>query len=43
MQLHWENKHPKLPFDEASCVDLHAKVGGVTTAGVAVQGSKKKK
>jgi hypothetical protein len=43
MQLHWENKHPKLPFDEAACVDLHAQVGGVTTAGVAVQGSKKKK
>ncbi|WIA38483.1 hypothetical protein OEZ86_001805 [Tetradesmus obliquus] len=43
MQLHWENKHPKLPFNESACEDLHAKVGGVTTAGVAVQGSKKKK
>jgi hypothetical protein len=43
MQLHWENKHTKLPFDESACEDLHAKVGGVTTQGVAVQGSKKKK
>jgi hypothetical protein len=43
MQLHWENKHPKQPFNEAACEDLHAKVGGVTTQGVAVKGSSKKK
>jgi hypothetical protein len=41
-QLHWENKHPKLPFDPAACEDLHAKTGGVTTQGVAVRGSTKK-
>lgn len=42
LQLHWDNKHPKLPFDAAACEDLHAKVGGVTTQGVAVRGSNKK-
>lgn len=42
LQLHWDNKHPKLPFDAAACEDLHAKVGGVTTQGVAVRGSTKK-
>eukprot|EP00878_Enallax_costatus_P001740 GHUV01001896.1.p2 GENE.GHUV01001896.1~~GHUV01001896.1.p2 ORF type:complete len:102 (+),score=29.86 GHUV01001896.1:119-424(+) len=42
MQLHWENKHPKLPFEAEKCEDLHAKVGGVTTQGVAIRGSKKK-
>lgn len=42
MQLHWESKHAKLPFDPAACEDLHAKTGGVTTQGVAVRGSNKK-
>jgi hypothetical protein len=42
MQLHWDNKHPKLPFDATACEDLHAKTGGVTTQGVAVRGSLKK-
>jgi hypothetical protein len=41
-QLHWENKHPKLPFDATACEDLHAKAGGVTTQGIAVRGSVKK-
>jgi hypothetical protein len=42
VQLHWDNKHPKLPFDATACEDLHAKTGGVTTQGVAVRGSLKK-
>lgn len=42
VQTHWENKHPKLPFDPAACQDLHAANGGVTTAGIAVRGSLKK-
>ncbi len=42
MQEHWDSKHPKLPFDEAACTNLHELVGGVTTAGVAVRGSTKK-
>jgi len=42
MQLHWENKHPKLPFDQSACENLHEKTGGVTTQGVAVRGSAKK-
>jgi len=41
-QLHWENKHPKLPFNPAACEDLHASAGGVTTQGVAVRGARKK-
>lgn len=27
VQLHWESKHAKLPFDAAACEDLHAKTG----------------
>jgi hypothetical protein len=42
LQLHWENKHPKLPFDQSACENLHEKTGGVTTQGVAVRGSAKK-
>ena len=42
MQIHHENKHPKLPWEQDKVVDMHALVG-VTTQGVAVQGSKKKK
>jgi len=42
MQIHWDAKHGHLPFEPTKCEDLHEKVGGVTTAGVAVRGSKKK-
>ena len=41
--IHWEAKHDKLgPFDGAAFEDVHAAMGGVTTAGVAVRGSTKK-
>ena len=40
MTDHHESKHPKLPFDEAACTNLHEVHGG-TTQGVAVRGSKK--
>jgi hypothetical protein len=43
MQIHHDAKHPKLPWDPEKCTDLHALVGGVTTQGVAVRGSTKKK
>lgn len=43
MQIHHESKHPKLPWDADKIVDTHAETGGVTTAGIAVAGSKKKK
>lgn len=43
MQIHHENKHPKLPWDAEKCQDLHAQAGGVTTQGVGVRGSTKKK
>lgn len=42
MQIHFEAKHPKLPWEPEKVEDLHAMVGGVTTQGVAVRGSKKK-
>ena len=42
MQIHFEAKHPKLPWEPEKIEDLHAMVGGVTTQGVAVRGSKKK-
>jgi hypothetical protein len=43
LQIHHENKHPKLPWDADKCQDLHAQAGGVTTQGVGVRGSTKKK
>lgn len=43
-EQHWDSKHHKTgPFNAEDWKDKHAEVGGVTTAGVAVQGSKKKK
>ncbi len=42
MQIHFEAKHPKLPWEPEKVEDLHAIAGGVTTQGVAVRGSKKK-
>lgn len=43
MQIHWEAKHPKLPWEADKIEDVHATLGGVTTQGVAVRGSTKKK
>ncbi|KAL4425024.1 hypothetical protein ABPG77_001802 [Micractinium sp. CCAP 211/92] len=43
MQIHHDAKHPKLPWEPEKCTDMHALVGGVTTQGVAVRGSIKKK
>jgi len=42
MEEHFESKHPKEPFDEERCVNMHDVVG-VTTTGVAIRGSTKKK
>lgn len=42
MQIHFEAKHPKLPWEPEKVEDLHATTGGITTQGVAVRGSKKK-
>lgn len=42
MEIHHDAKHPKLPWEPEKCSDLHAMVGGVTTQGIAVRGSKKK-
>jgi hypothetical protein len=41
-QIHFEARHPKLPFEEDKIVDMHALVGA-TTQGIAVRGSTKKK
>jgi hypothetical protein len=41
-QAHHESKHPTVPWDESKVQDTHAATGGVTTAGIAVRGSKKK-
>jgi hypothetical protein len=41
MKEHHEARHPKLPFDEAACENLHVEFGG-TTQGVGVRGSQKK-
>jgi hypothetical protein len=43
MQLHHDSKHPKLPWEPEKCSNVHVESGGVTVAGIAVQGSKKKK
>lgn len=43
LQTHHEAKHPKVPWDPEKCEDVHAAVGGVTVAGIAVRGSKDKK
>lgn len=41
---HWDAKHGKMgAFDPEAWVNKHVATGGVTTAGTAVQGSKKKK
>lgn len=44
MQIHFEAKHPSLSWEENKdkCIDAHEAAGGVTVAGVAVRGSKKK-
>ncbi|KAG9391071.1 At2g23090 like [Carpediemonas membranifera] len=43
MKNHFESKHPKLPYEPEKLVDKHEAAGGVTTTGVAIRGSKKKK
>lgn len=43
MQIHHENKHPKLPWEPEKCTNVHQETGGVTVQGIGVQGSKKKK
>lgn len=43
MQLHHDSKHSKVPFDPEKCINVQEASGGVTTAGVAVRGSTKKK
>ncbi|KAG7674232.1 hypothetical protein Ndes2526B_g03965 [Nannochloris sp. 'desiccata'] len=43
MQLHHESKHSKLPWEPEKCSNVHVETGGVTVAGVAVQGGKRKK
>ncbi|EFN53042.1 hypothetical protein CHLNCDRAFT_137279 [Chlorella variabilis] len=42
MQIHHDAKHPKLPWEPEKCTNMHDVVG-VTTQGVAVRGSTKKK
>ena len=42
-EMHWDSKHPKLPFVPEDWTDLHELHGGVTTKGVAVRGSGKEK
>ena len=42
-EMHWDSKHPKLPFKPEDWSDMHAVHGGVTTQGVAVKGSSKEK
>lgn len=42
LQVHFEAKHPKLPYEADKVVDMHALMGG-TTQGVAIRGSTKKK
>ena len=42
-QAHWDSKHSKLPFVAEDWENKQAALGGKTTVGVAVQGSKKKK
>ncbi|KAL6776456.1 CGL151 [Auxenochlorella protothecoides x Auxenochlorella symbiontica] len=42
-QIHFEAKHPKMPWDPVAAVaNVHELHGGVTTKGVAVRGSMKK-
>lgn len=42
LQIHHENKHPKMPWEPEKCANMHELTGGVTVQGVAVKGSKKK-
>lgn len=42
LQIHHDAKHPKLPWEPEKCTNMHDVVG-VTTQGVAVRGSTKKK
>ena len=42
-EMHWESKHPKLPFEPERWTDLHELNGGVTTQGIAVKGAAHKK
>ncbi|BDA44532.1 Protein METHYLENE BLUE SENSITIVITY 1 [Coccomyxa sp. Obi] len=42
MQIHFEAKHPKLPWEQDKIIDMHALVGA-TTQGIAIRGSTKKK
>ena len=42
-EMHWDSKHPKLPFVPEDWSDMHAAHGGVTTAGVAIKGAKNEK
>ena len=43
LQIHHDAKHPKLPWEPEKCSNTHELTGGVTTAGIAVRGSVKKK
>ena len=43
VQMHWDSKHPKMPFVPGDWSDMHELHGGVTTAGVAVKGAAHKK
>lgn len=42
-EMHWDSKHPKLPFVPEDWSDMHAANGGVTTAGIAIKGAKAEK
>jgi len=42
MEAHFTARHPSLPWEPEKCTNTHDEVGGVTVAGVAVRGSKKK-
>jgi hypothetical protein len=42
-QIHHESRHAALPWEPEKAVNVHAETGGVTTQGVAVRGSLKKK
>eukprot|EP01086_Lenisia_limosa_P004705 TRINITY_DN20359_c0_g1_i1.p2 TRINITY_DN20359_c0_g1~~TRINITY_DN20359_c0_g1_i1.p2 ORF type:complete len:111 (+),score=44.49 TRINITY_DN20359_c0_g1_i1:150-482(+) len=42
MKLHWEAKHPKIPFEEDKVINLREIHGDTTTEGIMVRGTKNK-
>ncbi|GAQ91616.1 Uncharacterized protein similar to C2H2 type zinc finger protein [Klebsormidium nitens] len=42
MQIHWEAKHPKLPWDPEKIIDQHAAIDAANKAKPGIRGSIKK-